>query len=386
MGAQAENTDVMGDPAAETGAIQETGRGLWIRRLIAIPKGWIRRLIAIPEGWIRPVIERIPEVWWRRLTTLAPVWTLLVVWLFFAVETPSFATRANFNNILAQVATPGILAVGMTYVLLTGEIDLSIAAVAALSAEVSVQLYRVYGWDEPIPLIAALLTGLLCGMGSGIISTVMRVPTFMSTLAVSLIAEGLTLWISRGRQFFFTEISPWTLWIGSKKIGGNGPQALRNGVMILLCALIILIGYLVLRYTRFGRYVYMTGANPSAARLAGINTKLIVFSVLSICGFTAGVAGVAAQGRLGTALPQPQETFLIQAIAVVVLGGTSLTGGKGGMWQTAVGLLTYGSLTNGLDNFRNIDSFAKTFITGMVLLGALIVNIVFAGRAPRDRT
>jgi ribose transport system permease protein len=154
----------------------------------------------------------------------------------------------------------------------------------------------------------------------------------------------------------------------------------------LLCALILLIGYLVLRYTRFGRYVYMTGANPSAARLAGINTKLIVFAALSICGFTAGVAGIAAQGRLGTALPQPQDDFLIQAIAVVVLGGTSLTGGKGGMWQTAVGLLTYGSLTNGLDNVSNINTFQKTFITGMVLLGALIVNIVFAGRAPRDRT
>jgi ribose transport system permease protein len=386
MGAQAEKTDVKGEPAAEAGAFQETGRGLRIQRLIAIPEGWIRRLIAIPEGWIGPLIERIPEVWQRRLMVLAPVWTLLVVWLFFALAAPSFATRANFNNILAQVATPGILAVGMTFVLLTGEIDLSIAAVAALAAEVSVQLYRVYGWSEPIPLIAALMTGLLCGMGSGIISTAMRVPTFMSTLAMSLIAEGLTLWISQGRQFFFTDISPWTLWIGSKRIGGTGPQALRNGVMIVLCALTLLIGYLVLRYTRFGRYVYMTGANPSAARLAGINTKLIVFAALSICGFTAGVAGIAAQGRLGTALPQPQETFLIQAIAVVVLGGTSLTGGKGGMWQTAVGVLTYGSLTNGLDNVSNINTFQKTFITGMVLLGALIVNIVFAGRAPRDRT
>jgi ribose transport system permease protein len=203
---------------------------------------------------------------------------------------------------------------------------------------------------------------------------------------MSLIAEGLTLWISQGRQFFFNEISPWTLWIGSKKIGGTGPQALRNGVMILLCASILLIGYLVLRYTRFGRYVYMTGANPSAARLAGINTKFTVFAVLTICGFTAGVAGVAAQGRLGTALPYPQADFLINAIAVVVLGGTSLTGGKGGMWQTAVGLLTYGSLTNGLDNVANIDSFQKKLITGMVLLGALVVNVVFAGRAPRDRT
>ncbi|MBX3061974.1 MAG: ABC transporter permease [Anaerolineae bacterium] len=337
-----------------------------------------------PKAELSMAQESTRDLWMRRLKVLAPVWTLLVMWIFFSLATPSFLTAANFNNILSQSATAGILAVGMTFVLLTGEIDLSIAAVMALAAEVSVQLYTNYHLPEPVPLIAALLVGILCGAGSGIISTVIRVPTFMATLAMSLIAEGLTLWISQGRQFFQTEISPLTLWIGSEKIGGDA--GLRQGVMILLCAFCLLIGYLVLRYTRFGRYVYMTGANPYAARLAGINTRLMVFAVLTICGFTAGVAGIAAQGRLGTALPSPQSGYLIQAIAVVVLGGTSLNGGKGGIWQTTIGLLIYGSLTNGLDNIANINSFAKTFITGLVLLGALIVNIVFAGRAPRDRT
>ena len=350
MDAQAEGSNVKVEAAAETRIIRETNRALWM----------------------------------RRAKTLAPVWTLLAMWLFFGVVTPSFFTAANFNNILSQVATAGILAVGMTFVLLTGEIDLSIAAVMAVAGEVSVWFYRVFGLPEPIPLIAGILTGLLCGMGSGLVSTTMRVPTFMATLAMSLIAEGLSLWVARGRQFFQNEISPLTLWIGTARIGGE--DGLRQGVMILLCALCLLVGYLVLRYTRYGRYVYMSGANPSAARLAGINTKLIVFSVLTISGFTAGIAGVAAQGRLGTAMPQAQAGFLIQAIAVVVLGGTSLTGGRGGMWQTAVGLLIYGSLTNGLDNVANIDIFAKTLITGLVLLGALVVNIVFAGRAERDRT
>ncbi len=350
MGAQAQSPDVRAEAGAETRIIRETNRELWI----------------------------------RRTKTLAPVWTLLVLLLFFSVATPSFFTLANFNNILSQSATAGILAVGMTFVLLTGEIDLSIAAVMALSAEVSVQLYHVYNVPEPIPLIACLVVGLLCGVGSGLISTVMRIPTFMATLAMSLIAEGLTLWISQARQYFQTDISPLTLWLGTAKIGGD--DGMRQGVMILLCAICLLVGYLVLRYTRYGRYVYMSGANPSAARLAGINTKLIVFSVLSISGLMAAIAGIAAQGRLGTAMPSPQSNFLIQAIAVVVLGGTSLTGGRGGMWQTAVGLLIYGSLTNGLDNFANIDSFAKTFITGLVLLAALVVNVVFAGRAERDRT
>jgi ribose transport system permease protein len=132
--------------------------------------------------------------------------------------------------------------------------------------------------------------------------------------------------------------------------------------------------------------VYMTGANSSAARLAGVNTKFMVFCVLCISGFMSAIAGIAAVGRLGTAIPSPQPNYLIQAIAVVVLGGTSLTGGRGGMWQTTIGLLIYGSLTNGLDNVANINTFQKTFITGLVLLAALIVNILFSGRASRDKT
>ncbi len=331
------------------------------------------------------IIQETPRtIWIRRLKALAPLWTLLVMWLFFSLASPSFATPTNFNNILTRVSVAGILAVGMTFVLLTGEIDLSIAAVMGLSAQITAQLYATYHLPEPIPLIGGLITGALCGIGSGIISTVIRVPTFMATLAMSLIAEGLLLWVSHGRQFFQDQLSPLALWIGSERIGGE--NGLRSGVMILLTIICLVVGYLVLRYTRFGRYVYMTGANSSAARLAGVNTRLMVFSVLMISGFMAGLAGIAAMGRLGTAMPSPQSNNLIDAIAVVVLGGTALTGGRGGILQTAVGLLIYGSLSNGLDNIANIDSFGKTFITGMVLLAALIVNIVFAGNTGRDRT
>ena len=349
MGVQAETPDIKAEPA-ETRVIQESSQDLWL----------------------------------RRAKTLAPVWTLLVLWLVFSFATTSFATATNFNNILARIAVPGILAVGMTFVLLTGEIDLSIAPVMALSAEIATQLHATYHLPEPIPIIAGLLTGILCGVGSGVISTVIRVPTFMATLAMQLIAQGLLLWISQGRSFYTESLSPWIVWIGSTKLGGD--DGLRSGVMILLSAMCLLIGYLVLRYTRFGRYVFMTGANPAAARLAGINTKLMVFSVLTICGFTAGLAGLVATGRLGAAGSAPEPGYLIDAIAVVVLGGTSLTGGRGGMWQSAVGLLIYGSLSNGLDNIANIPGLAKTLITGLVLLAALVVNIVFAGRAARDRT
>src|SRR5689334_19142215 len=159
-------------------------------------------------GESRVIRETNREMWIRRLKVLAPLWTLIIMLLFFSLASQSFATPANFNNILSQVATAGILATGLTFVLLMGEIDLSVAAVMALSAEIMAQLYANYHLPEPIPLIAGLLTGLLCGIGSGIISTLVRVPTFMATLAMSLIATGLTLWISQGRQFFTEKISP----------------------------------------------------------------------------------------------------------------------------------------------------------------------------------
>ena len=142
----------------------------------------------------------------------------------------------------------------------------------------------------------------------------------------------------------------------------------------------------MLRYTRFGRYVYMTGASKSAARLAGVNTNVILTAVLTICGFTAGLAGIVSMGRLGSAQPDAIPSFLIDTIGAVVLGGTALTGGRGGMLQTMIGLLLYGTLRNGLDNISSIDVYLKDFITGVVLLAALVVNVVFSGRAPRDKT
>jgi ribose transport system permease protein len=156
-------------------------------------------------------------------------------------------------------------------------------------------------------------------------------------------------------------------------------------VIIIVAALSLLIGYLVLRYTRFGRYVYMTGASKPAARLVGVNTDRILIYVLTFCGFMAGLAGIVSMGRLGSAYPDVIPSYLIDTIATVVLGGTALTGGKGGIPQTVIGLLLYGTLRNGLDNIREIDPLLKDFIVGVVLLGALVVNLVFSGRAPRDK-
>lgn len=321
------------------------------------------------------------SVWVRRFTTLAPLWTLAALFLFFGMASDSFLRPINLRNILTQVSTLAIFASGMTFVLLLAQIDLSIAAIAALSAMISAHLYAKLGYEEPIPLLAGVGAATGLGLINGIASARFRIPTFMTTLAMSLIAAGLVTYISKGRVI--TSISEVSSFLGSKRIGDQ-----RDGLPIIVIVAVIMLGlgYIILNYTRFGRYVYMTGANKSAARLAGVNTDAILIAVMTICGFTAGFAGIISMGRLHSAQPDATESFLIDTIGAVVLGGTSLMGGRGGMLQTVIGLLIYGTLRNGLDNIPEIDIYLKEFITGVVLLVALLINTVFAGSAERDRT
>jgi ribose transport system permease protein len=320
----------------------------------------------------------------RWLSTLAPVWTLLALVVFFAIASPTFLRGPNLNNILVQISVLAIFGTGMTFVLLTGEIDLSIAAVAGLSGMIAAYLFQNLHVQEPIPLLAGLVVATLLGFLSGVASTRFRIPTFMATLAMSYIATGLNTYVSKGRTISnLPEISKF---LGSGRIPiVVGPVEIEFRVIIIVAALSLLIGYLVLRFTRFGRYVYMTGASKPAARLVGVNTDRILIYVLTLCGFMAGLAGIVSMGRLGSAYPDVIPSYLIDTIATVVLGGTALTGGKGGIPQTVIGLLLYGTLRNGLDNIREIDPLLKDFIVGVVLLGALVVNLVFSGRAPRDK-
>lgn len=325
----------------------------------------------------KPKAAGIDWMQWGR--TLAPLWTLLALFAFFGLTSDTFLRPINLNNILAQVSTLAILSTGITFVLLTGEIDLSIAALVTLTGVISAYLYAQLDLPEPFPFLIGVGVATLMGVVSGVATTFFRIPSFMSTLAMSLIGSGLAIAISRGTIEF--NISDLTMTMGSGRIGETSIR-----VLTIVAAICLLVGHLVLRYTRFGRYVYMTGANKSAARLAGVNTNLIIVAVLGISGFAAGMAGIVNTGRLASAQPTVIDSFLIDAIGAVVLGGTSLFGGRGGIPQTVAGLLIYGTLRNGLDNIPQIDSFWKQFITGVVLLLALVINTLFSGERSRDRT
>jgi ribose transport system permease protein len=317
----------------------------------------------------------------RRVGELAPVLTCVALIAFFSLVGKTFLTQDNILNILQQNSALAIMAVGITFVLLCAEIDLSIAFMATLSGVLAAFLYVFLGKVSPglpevlrqgIPILAALaVTGLL-GWVSGFCTAWLGLPSFMVTLAMMLITKGLALRITKGAPIFDI---PSLL-----KEAGTGSLTLltvKVPYIFLLATVFLLAGFLVLRYTRFGRYVYMSGGNRQAAELAGINVRMVTSACLCICGLTAGISGIVLIGRMGSAQAEGLDGMLIDCISAVVLGGTSLFGGRGGIANTVVGLLTLGVLHNGL-NHIDINIYMKEFISGVILLGALVLNVAMS--------
>jgi len=306
----------------------------------------------------------------RRARNLAPFATLVLLVLFFSVTTDSFLNFVNLRNILAQVATLAVVATGVTFVLLCGEIDLSIAAVAMMTGVIASMLFGVAG----VPQILALLIGLAAATGLGFVNgwTTTRVglPSFVATLATMQIASGLSQNFTRGNIVY--TIPPALKYLGGAYLGTKDPW--RMPVVVLAGVGVLALGHLVLRYTRFGRFIYMTGSNREAARLSGINTKNIVAACLSICACSAGAAGMLNTGRLGSAQSYGLDDMLLDGVSAVVLGGTSLFGGEGGINNTVMGLLIFGVLNNGLNQLQ-LDIFVRLWVRGVILLVALIINI-----------
>jgi len=309
----------------------------------------------------------------NQLRNIAPFITLLALVAFFSIASPSFATLDNLVNILQQVSVTGIIAVGLTFVILTAEIDLSVGAMANATAIVltffTAQPDYVNIANIPTPGAVAIVLALLACFGLGMTTafgvTKIGIPSFIMTLAMMQIGAGISAVLVRGQIAYTVPSLIQTL--GSKSI-------LHVPWIIIVAALFLLVAHLVLTYTRFGRYVYMVGGNREAAEYSGVNTKLIVGAVMVISAVCSGVAGMIGVAYFGSAQQNEFDTFLLDAIAAVVVGGTSLFGGRGGIGNTIVGLFVLGVLNNGLD-YVKIDSFLKILIRGLILLIALVINI-----------
>ncbi|MCL4297220.1 MAG: ABC transporter permease [Anaerolineae bacterium] len=306
----------------------------------------------------------------RRARDLAPFITLVALIIFFSLTTDSFFNYINFRNILGQIATLAIVSTGITFVLLCGEIDLSIASVAMLAGVIAAVLYGEMGMSQ---FVAVLLGGIAAtGLGvlNGWSATRIGLPSFIATLATMQIASGLAMYITKGSILY--TLAPLLSYLGGEYIGQEDPW--RLPVVILTGIVALFSGHFVLTYTKFGRYVYMTGSNREAARLSGINTRNIVGGCLTISAFSAGMAGMLNTGRLGSAQGYGLDVMLLDSISAVVLGGTSLFGGEGGIKNTAMGLLIFGVLNNGLNQLQ-LDIFVRLWVRGVILLIALIINI-----------
>jgi ribose transport system permease protein len=309
----------------------------------------------------------------EQMRNIAPVFTLIVLVIFFSVQAPSFRTVDNAMNILSQASITGIIAVGLTFVILTAEIDLSVAAIAnaigitvayfTIQPEyVNIANLPMQGW---IAIILTLTACFALGLVNAFGVTAVGIPSFIMTLAMMQIANGISAMLIRG-QIAYTYPDLVTT-LGSGTIFGIKWS-------IVICLAFLLGAHLVLKYTRFGRYVYMVGGNREAAEYSGVNVSMIIGSVMVISAMCAGIAGMLGVAYFGSAQQNQFDTFLLDAIAAVVVGGTSLFGGRGGIGNTIIGLLVLGVLNNGLDHIE-IDSFLKILIRGLILLAALVINV-----------
>jgi ribose transport system permease protein len=308
-----------------------------------------------------------------QLRNIAPFATLLVLVVLFSLASPSFATFDNLANILQQISVTGIIAVGLTFVILCAEIDLSVASVANAAgilvawltmqdSSVNIANFPVAG---PIAIVLALLLALALGLITAFGLTVIGIPSFIMTLAMLQIGAGIGAMLVRGQIAY--NVPPL---IGVLGNGSIGPVPW----IIIVAAVVLLVGHIVLTYTRFGRYIYMVGGNREAAEYSGINVRRILAAVMVISALCSGLAGMLGVAHFGSAQQDEFETYLLDSISAVVVGGTSLFGGQGGIGNTIVGLLVLGVLNNGLDHVR-IDSFLKILIRGLILLLALIINV-----------
>ena len=361
------------------------------------------------------------------LASLRVLLGLAVIWIIFQSQNDRFLTAINLTNLMLQITAVGLISVGVVYVLLLGEIDLSVGAVSGLAAGVMAVLSVKHGWNPYLAIAAGVLTGTAIGVLTGALFSGFGVPSFVVTLAGLLACQGALLYVlgdtgtvnlTDGKitglaSTFYSDTTGWifavvfiaayagiSLWSYRQRVAaGLADQALVPVIMRVVVvalasvvavsilnsdrglplAVLILVGFVagmqyVVTRTRFGRHVFAVGGNAEAARRAGINVNRIRITVFAIGGSMAAIGGILAASRL-LAVNQSSgaSDLLLLAIAGPVIAGTSLFGGRGSVWSALLGALVIGSISNGMDLLA-LESSVKFMVTGGVLLAAVIVD------------
>ncbi|AOM81786.1 Ribose ABC transport system, permease protein RbsC [Salisediminibacterium beveridgei] len=299
------------------------------------------------------------------LVALGPLIGLLLIVVIITLLNPGFLSPNNLLNVLRQVSINALIAFGMTFVILTGGIDLSVGSTLALSGAVTATL-MASGVDPVIAVLIGLIVGALLGAFNGVVIAKGKVAPFIATLATMTIFRGLTLMFTDGRPVSGLGDSVFFDMMGKGYLFGIPVPALT-----MLGSFLVL--YVILKKTTFGRRVYAVGGNEEAAVLSGINADRVKIYVYSLTGFLSALAGAILTSRLSSAQPTAGQMYELDAIAAVVLGGTSLTGGRGWIVGTLIGALIIGVLNNGL-NLIGVSSFFQQVVKGSVILLAVLLD------------
>ncbi len=291
---------------------------------------------------------------------------LLVICVIFAAGSRDFLTTSNLLNVALQTSIIAIIAIGMTFTILTAGIDLSVGSLMALGGALAAGLAVRQGLGTYGGIAGALLAGMMLGGINGLLIIKGKMPPFVATLAMMAVARGLTLVYTQGRPIAGLEEN-FIFW-------GTG-RLLGIPVPVVLLVILVLIAYVVLRHTRFGLYVHATGGNEETTRLAGISPNRIKLAVYVISGFTATLGGVLLTARLWSAQPNAAVGWELDAIAAPVLGGVSLFGGEGSIGGMLVGAFIIGVLSNGL-NLLGVPSYYQQVIKGIVFILAVMLDLL----------
>jgi len=298
----------------------------------------------------------------RRFGTVAGLIGLCVLlWIL----TPHFLTVGNALNVMEQTSINAIVAIGMTFVIVSSGIDLSVGSLVAVAGVVLAGALKA-GWSIPIAIAAGLAIGAATGLLNGIVIAFGRLPSFIMTLGMMSVARGAALLMTDGRPISGFDAAFRSIATG-RIVGVPAP--------IVLTLVLYAIAHFVLSRTRFGRYVYGIGGNEEATRLSGVNVRFHKTMVYVVSGVMSAIAAVLLTARLNSAQPIAGIMYELDAIAAVVIGGTSLSGGEGHLGGTLIGALTMGVLRNGL-NLLGVSSFLQQLVIGVVIIVAVLVDIM----------
>lgn len=308
---------------------------------------------------------------------LTTVLVLIVLSVLLSILSPTFLTATNLINILQQITVNAVIAVGLSFVIYTGGIDISVGSVLALSGIIMGKMMVEMGLSPFVAVPVGLLVGVICGAINGIFISKFKLQPMITTLGMMSVARGLALTLANGKTI--TGYSKMFRWIGSGTIPGT-----QIPVQVIFMLVLYVIAYYISKYRKTGRYIYSIGGNEEATRLSGIDVDKHKIIAYMMSGLTAAIAAVILVSKLNSAQPIAGEGYEMDAIASAVIGGTSLKGGHGSIWGTLLGAIIMGVIRNGL-NLLNVSSYIQRIIIGVIIIIAVLLDSFKTSRIGKEK-